>query len=314
MADSFPIDLILAEAEKIPLSRLKCAADALTFHYKNKSLTHFSKEEHRLAYLLCRFPATCAVLEKIFSIIKCKSDLHLSESFLDIGSGPGSALLAAAPFFPLLKKATLIEKDREMQAWSKKLTDKVLISPINFICGDFLHEKFESHDLVVLSYSLSEIPETMREKIFERAFESAKKGIILVEPGTPAGFALIRYFRDWMIKRGGHVVAPCTHDNECPISGEDWCHFSARLSRTKIHRFLKSGDLGFEDEKFAYVVVSKTPTASSGTRRILRHPKKRSGVCEFVCCSNKGLLTEVVSKRDGPLYKQARDFEWGDEF
>src|SRR6202042_3033012 len=80
-------------------------------------------------------------------------------------------------------------------------------------------------DLVTASYVLAELPEKAAAGTARDLWASAAQMLVLVEPGTPAGFARIRAARDALIEAGGHVVAPCTHDKACPLSDSDWCHF-----------------------------------------------------------------------------------------
>jgi ribosomal protein RSM22 (predicted rRNA methylase) len=76
---------------------------------------------------------------------------------------------------------------------------------------------------------------------------------------------------------------------------------------------LKSADLGYEDEKFCYMIFGKEP-ATAFSSRILRHPLKRSGHIEFTLCTKEGIKKQISSKKDGDFYKQAKKFEWGDCF
>ncbi|MGK8487789.1 small ribosomal subunit Rsm22 family protein [Nocardia asiatica] len=109
------------------------------------------------------------------------------------------------------------------------------------------------------------------------------------------------------------VAAPCPHQHVCPLAaGTDWCHFSTRINRSSLHRRLKGGELGHEDEKFSYVCASRTGhEAAPG--RILRHPLKRKGLVTLqVCTQGDGVQQTLVSKRQGEAYRRARSVEWGD--
>ena len=167
-------------------------------------------------------------------------------------------------------------------------------------------------DLVTLSYVLGELPDATRDDVVR--WLAAKAGAVaLIEPGTPAGYERIRAARARLIELGLHVVAPCPHDGGCPIEpGADWCHFATRLPRSGLHRRLKAATLGFEDEKFAYVVASREAPQRPDAR-IIRHPKKHKGWVALDLCTTDGLKPGVaVSKKQGPRYRAARDAEWGD--
>ena len=92
----------------------------------------------------------------------------------------------------------------------------------------------------------------------------------------------------------------------------DWCHFSQRVERTSQHRQLKGGALGYEDEKFSYLVAGKAD-ASPTAARIVRHPGKHSGHVQLVLCTSQGQIeNRTVTRSSKDAYKLARKAEWGD--
>jgi ribosomal protein RSM22 (predicted rRNA methylase) len=145
---------------------------------------------------------------------------------------------------------------------------------------DLLSGEFPEKDLTVMSYVTGELAPSSIEPLIEKAWRSARHFLVIIEPGTPAGFERIRAIRSQLISLGGHVVAPCPHGNACPMAGGDWCHFSVRLDRSSFHRQCKDGELTYEDEKYSYVIFSKEPHAPSGPR-ILRPRHRHTGHINF---------------------------------
>ncbi len=168
---------------------------------------------------------------------------------------------------------------------------------------------------MTVSYVLGELtPDARRAVVAEAA--RAGQAVVLIEPGTPEGYLRIREARDQLIGAGLHVAAPCPHDGTCPIEvGRDWCHFSARVSRSSLHRQVKGGSLPYEDEKFSYVAATRFP-AEPAASRITRKPQIRKGLVLLDLCGpeGEGLTRSTVTKRHGDLYKAARDAEWGEEW
>ena len=96
------------------------------------------------------------------------------------------------------------------------------------------------------------------------------------------------------------------------MPGTDWCHFSARVSRSSLHRQVKGGSLAYEDEKFSYVAATRLP-AEPAPARVVRRPQIRKGqVLLDLCEADEELRRTTVTKRHGDLYKAARDAAWGD--
>nr|WP_203600438.1 small ribosomal subunit Rsm22 family protein [Streptomyces sp. SID10853] len=170
----------------------------------------------------------------------------------------------------------------------------------------------ESTDLVTVSYVLGELTEAGRAAVVDAAAEAAQ-AVVVVEPGTPDGYLRIMAARDRLAAAGLRTAAPCPHSDACPIErGTDWCHFSARVSRSSLHRQVKGGSLAYEDEKFSYVAAFRGEV-STVQARVVRRPQIRKGLVQLELCTEAGGLTrETVSKRHGDLYRAARDTAWGD--
>ena len=120
-------------------------------------------------------------------------------------------------------------------------------------------------DLAVVSYLLGELPDPMHAPVVDAAVAAASTAVLVVEPGTPRGYAAVLAARSRLTAAGWHVLAPCPQDGPCPVAARpgDWCHFAARLDRTALHRRLKGARLGHEDEKFSYVLATRTPGGSA---------------------------------------------------
>jgi len=304
-------------ASGLSTAELTRAAAELTETYRGERKTRPHLDQlHRTAYLLTRLPATYAVLTRILRECKLRTPGLRIESMLDLGSGPGTALWAAASQFPELSDATLIEDAPEWIALGKQLAHAADGSALR--SADWRLESITKElpsgifDLVTVSYALNELRPAEIWEVVRRAWKRTGKILLIAEPGTPSGFEIIREVRRELITAGACMVAPCPHANACPMRDGNWCHFAERVQRTSEHRQAKSAELGFEDEKHSYVVVARQPVPVPAAR-ILRHPRKHSGHVELELCTVSGLARETVSRKQGERYKRARQAEWGDE-
>jgi ribosomal protein RSM22 (predicted rRNA methylase) len=303
--------------ESSGIRQLTEAREELTKRYRQPSGSQFmTTDVHRQAYVISRLPATYAALQATLSAIKERADLPI-KSVLDLGAGPGTAMWAACENFPEIERITCLEKDAALAVIGKQLaqfSEHAAMRSATWQAADMEQlTELPAHDLIVLSYSIGEIKPEKMIPLIQLCWQSAQQLLLIVEPGTPVGFERIRLIRRQLIDWGAHLIAPCPHHVACPMAGGDWCHFSARVERTSLHRRVKGGSLGHEDEKFSYVAATKTsfPLPAS---RILREPERHSGHIQLKLCTPEGVKQPIISKKMGELYKQARKAQWGDIF
>lgn len=284
---------------------------ACIYRQKNKKTRALSSERLRVVYLCYRLPATYAVISYVFKQLQKKFDLSLIHSLLDCGAGPASTLLAASVFFSL-EQAVLLERDPGFIELGKLLSEPTEVQ-VTWVCQDMTRGVSSSEkDLVMASYSLCEIAEENQMQTVETLWDKTRQILIIIEPGTPKGFHCIRRIREKLIKLGAFLIAPCSHTQTCPVVKDDWCHFSVRLSRSSWHRHVKEGTLNYEDEKFSYLIFSRTPV-SCNLPRVILHPLKGAGFVKLQLCTETGLVEKTISRKDKQLYAVAKKIQWGDE-
>ena len=286
---------------------------------QGKSL--LNRDEEAAVYSLMRMPATFSAVS--FALEKvCEMSDFVPRSLLDAGAGTGGATFAANEFFAL-DSITCLEREPAMENIGKKLfsfgEDKA-IREARYIRADLVEEATKANDnskkyvsdLVISSYVLNEMSMEDRMKVVKWLWDNAEKMLVIIEPGTPVGFANIRRIRDFLMEQGAYVCAPCPHMENCPVTGDDWCHFTVRVQRGKIHKMLKNADVPYEDEKFSYIAFSREPLKMDKCGRIMRHPITLKGRVELSICTSDGIYTKTVTKKDNEAYKCAKKADCGD--
>ena len=268
------------------------------------------------AYAVTRLPATYAAMAAVLSELRARDGRFAPSSQLDLGAGLGAAVWAAAGVWGSLERLTAVELEPAMLEAGRRLAagGPAAVARCEWRRGDVAGEAPGSgFDLVTVGFVLNELDDAAASRAVEHAWAATAGALVVVEPGTPGGYERILRARDRLLGLGGFTVAPCPHDRACPLGDGDWCHFAVRLPRSAEHRSAKAASAGFEDEKFAYVVVAREE-GPRATARILRHPQVRGGHVRLELCTGEGVRSAVVSKRDRDAFRAARKASWGDAF
>jgi len=303
---------IALETADHPRAALRAAAETLSNSYRTGlaipvTLTPVA----RAAYLAVRFPSTYAVAARVWSQVRARLGDRPVRTILDSGAGPGTASLAFAATTAGLR-ATLLERDAGWRPTALRLAGAAGLQA-DFVAGDAGGPGVAGrHDAVVASYVLNELAPERRISVVDALWRATGDVLVLIEPGTQAGFASIRAARDSLLSLGGHAIAPCTHGLACPVQEGDWCHFDVQVERTGLHRALKSGSLSHESAKFSYVALARTPPPVMSAGRIVRRPIRASGHAHFDLCREGRIERVTVSRRQRDQWRAARDAVWGD--
>jgi ribosomal protein RSM22 (predicted rRNA methylase) len=267
-----------------------------------------------LAYALARMPATyAAVIASLNALCEVRPDFA-PKTLLDVGAGPGTATWAAAETFSSLAGFTSIDANTALRTLALDLFGgSSRLSGVRYTRGDARNALAgaETADLVIASYLIGEMDEAERAAFADRIWARTSDTLLIVEPGTPAGYARIIELRRQFIALGAQVAAPCPHDRECPLLAPDWCHFTQRLSRSRAHKALKDAELPFEDEKFAYLALTRTSVARRPTR-VLAQPEVGKVEVTAKLCAPDRLVVAKVPRRAKADYARARRWRWGD--
>jgi len=271
-------------------------------------------EADALAYALARMPATYAAVAACLNALLDERPDFAPQSLLDIGAGPGTASFAAAEAFHSLHSFALLDRNAALQALARELAHaNPRLSNISYASGDAgaALAQADAADLIVASYVIGELAEPERNELIAIAWSKATDTLLIVEPGTPVGYARIIAARARLIALGAHVAAPCPHEEACPLAPPDWCHFAQRLARSRAHKEIKGAELPFEDEKFSYLIVTRAPVPNRPAR-VLAPPILSKVEVSARLCTARGVTLAKVPRRDKAAYAAARRWRWGD--
>jgi ribosomal protein RSM22 (predicted rRNA methylase) len=259
-------------------------------------------------------PAAFAAISACMAAARDAAPDFAPNSLLDVGAGPGTALWAATDTWSSLGNARLLEASAPARQAGEQLLSALVDVEATWI-GGLANETLRKQtpaDLVTLAYVLDELAPPAIEPMVDMLWERTTGMLVIVEPGTPAGWQRILMARQRLLERGAYAVAPCPHHAPCPLVAPDWCHFAQRLARSRLHRLTKDGDAPFEDEKFSYFVASRQPVAAQPVRILAPPRQNKTGIAVKLCQPDGGTATRVIPKRDGVAFKVARRLDWGD--
>jgi ribosomal protein RSM22 (predicted rRNA methylase) len=317
-APDLPTELKAALDAKLEgLSRVEAAerAASISKTYRDGGGSRaIASEADALAYALARMPATYAAVTASLNALCAIRPGFEPASLLDVGAGPGTATWAAAEAFSSLQSFTLLDANSALRALALDLgSGSARLRGMAYRRGEARAElaAAEATDLVVASYMIAEIDGAEQNALAELMWAKTRDTLLVVEPGTPAGYARIIALRQQLIASGAYVAAPCPHDGKCPLQAPDWCHFTQRLPRSRAHIQIKGAEVPFEDEKFAYVALTRMPVAQHPAR-VLAQPVVTKVEVTAKLCTPEGLAIAKVPRRAKADYARARRWRWGD--
>lgn len=241
----------------------------------------------RRAYLLYFFPVNYA---KVAGLLREMPALPVRPlRILDVGSGPGTASLAALDHLARLGQtghhgSEVIAVDRNRQALQEA---EALWTVLAGGCAEKPAYAFRARhadaertdaqapwkqgpfDLVILANSLNELhcsaadPVAERVKFLEILLKAlAPDGTLMIlEPALRGTTRALHHVRDRLVADGlATVYSPCLHERPCPalVREDDWCHEERPWTPPAVVREIDRA-VGFIKDalKFSYVLLRK---------------------------------------------------------
>jgi ribosomal protein RSM22 (predicted rRNA methylase) len=293
-----------------PSGGLRESAEKLTEAYRHgRSSAHINLA----AYLTARLPATYAAVRRVLDELASIAPNIAPRSILDVGAGPGTASWAALACWPEIAQITQVEADARFAKLAYELAQGSglpVLEDAKFIKSRMAEDATKA-DLVIAAYVFAELEERAAGEAALKLWAQCEQMLVIIEPGTPRGFARIFNARAALIDAGANVLGPCTHAYKCPMSAKDWCHFTQRLARSREHMHAKAASVPFEDEPFSWIAVSRENYDLAKARIVAPPITTKIGVTLKLCGAD-GLSTPMIASRDKAAYKLAKKLAWGD--
>jgi len=172
-----------------------------------------------------------------------------------------------------------------------------------------------TYDVVLLANVLNELQEQQRTRLVEAAWQRCNGVLIIVEPGTPVGSAIVQSMAQG-VGPVGTLLAPYL-DNQ--FIEEKWLHFPQRFTRPDFARRLRQAmrdstlmASDWEEAKYSYVAIGKLRPEVTPWARVIGPTQLMKAHIEVPLLTSAGRLQVKVFKRDKQQYAYAKKLRWGE--
>ncbi|HUJ17423.1 MAG TPA: small ribosomal subunit Rsm22 family protein [Nitrospirota bacterium] len=323
-----PQILSLAESVK-QLSKL------LTSDRESLPAAYLKDPQLRTAYLRYYLPANMKKVHLALTDLSLHPEWLLSRPrlrVLDLGAGPGTALLGLLAFFAQRQQRpsiTCVAVDRVAEnlriaedLFNSYRTNKKLDASLKTIRGDIESAEFaaeEPFDLVIFSNVLNELFPFDEDRTARRIdivntalSKSLAEGgsCIIIEPALRETSRDLLEVRDGLLQQGFFVFSPCLIGTKCPAceNPRDWCHEDIPWDPPQLIKQIdKLAGLRKDSLKFSYLVLRKDSRSLSDmfgpdAYRVVSEPLITKGKIEFYLCGLEGRkLVTRLDKDRSPL-------------
>jgi ribosomal protein RSM22 (predicted rRNA methylase) len=275
----------------------------------------------RKAYLTYFLPPNLAKIQVPLRELCLHPDILLAKErlqVLDLGTGPGTAVLGIREFFRQKGSGQYLEFTavdqvgenlREAEALFREAgggTDSCAsLATVKSGIEAIAERSGGPFDIIVLSNVLNEmfLRETDRimkrtelvRNIMERLL-AADGSLIIIEPALQETSRELLMVRDGIVDGGAHVYSPCLVQRHCPalMNPKDWCHEDRHWDPPDVVLELDDATgLRKDSLKFSYLILrndsrSLADVCGISVYRVVSEPLASKGKLEFYFCGEEG--------------------------
>lgn len=256
---------------------------------------------------------------------------------LDLGAGPGTAVLGIREFFrqrgnrPYLE-FTAVDQVGENLKEAETLfreagggTDsRAVLTTVRSGIEAIAERSGGPFDIIVLSNVLNEMFLRETDRIRRRTelvrnimvrLLAANGSCIIIEPALQETSRELLMVRDDIVEGGMRVYSPCLIQGHCPalVNPKDWCHEDRHWDPPEVVRELdEATGLRKDSLKFSYVVLRRdgltlADVYGENTYRVVSEPLASKGKLEFYFCGKEG--RRLAMRLDKDASPASRAFE-----
>lgn len=297
-------------ANQKPPVQLKKAILELSTHYQKANVTTpWESSSQKLAYLCYFMPLNQLRLWATLNRLQQLQFRNSASHIIELGSGPGTSLYALAhhPYFKntwasydgIETSKVARELHHQFEGHLKAHGEFSGKNPQLNLWSELPNQNNLSQSLLIMQTSLNEF-EHWPDWIFEA------QEILLIEAGHRLKARISISLREQALQRGFNVLAPCTHQETCPLanSKKDWCHDRFDLLEIDLPTEVKNA-WPFEriNLSFSYLYLSRQlKPIQQGSMRVIGDPLIEKGKTkQMVCRSSRREFVSWLKRQKNSL-------------